>query len=60
MGKGTYEATLRGYRNNVDTNLIPPRAQYGATLGKEEQSKPPRNAAFARLCNPLQRMMDHS
>jgi hypothetical protein len=40
--------------------LIPPGTLYGATLGKPEQRKPLRNAAFASLCNPLQRLSDHS
>jgi hypothetical protein len=40
--------------------LIPPGTQYGATHGKREQRKPPRNAGFASLSKPLQRMMDHS
>jgi hypothetical protein len=43
-----------------DTTLTPPGTQYRATLGKAEQRKLPRNAGFASLCMPLQRMMDHS
>jgi hypothetical protein len=43
-----------------DTILIPPGAQYGATACNPEQRKPPRNAAFATSCTPLQRLMDHS
>jgi hypothetical protein len=47
-------------QSNVDTTLIPPGTQYGATLSNPEQKKPPIYAAFATSCNPLQRMTDHS
>ena len=40
--------------------LIPPGTQYGATLSNPVQRKPLRYAVFARLCTPLQRLMDHS
>jgi hypothetical protein len=47
-------------RPRPDTNLIPPGAQYGATLSKARKGNPFRYAAFAFLCKPLQHMSDHS
>jgi hypothetical protein len=51
---------LLRYESDIDTTLIPPRTQYGATLGNPEQRKQPKYAVFARLCNLLQHLTDHS
>jgi hypothetical protein len=47
-------------RPRPDTNLIPPGAQYGATLSKAGKGNPSKYAAFAIPCTPLQRLSDHS
>src|SRR5919112_4208324 len=44
----------------LDTTLIPPGTQYGATQGKAQKRKPLRNAVFGTLCKPLQRLTAHS
>jgi hypothetical protein len=43
-----------------DTTLIPPRTQYGATHGKQEQGTPLIYAGIAGPSTPLQHVTDHS
>jgi hypothetical protein len=50
----------RGYEGDVDTTLIPPRAQYRAIQGKPQKRKPLRYAGFANVCKSLQRLSYHS
>jgi hypothetical protein len=47
-------------KGGVDTNLIPPGAQYGATLSKAGKGNSSKYVIFASPCKPLQRLMDHS
>jgi hypothetical protein len=61
VDKGVIEQPLPGYVSaRIDTTLIPPGTQYGATPSNPEQRKPPRNACFARLRKPLQPLTAHS
>jgi hypothetical protein len=48
------------YKDEIDTVLIPPGTQYGATRSNSEQRKRSRYAGIAIPCTPLQRLTDHS
>jgi hypothetical protein len=50
---------LGEYEDAIDTTLIPPGTQYGATLSKAGKGKPSKYAAFATPSKPLQRMNYH-
>jgi hypothetical protein len=52
--------SVRPIQGNIDTTLIPPRTQYGATRSKAGKGNPSKYAAFATPCTPLQRLTDHS
>jgi hypothetical protein len=44
----------------IDTSLIPPGTQYGATCSNTGQRKPPKHQGFVTPGKALQRLMDHS
>jgi len=50
----------RRTKSILDTTLIPPREQYGATLSNAGKGNPSKYAAFAIPCTPLQHLSDHS
>ena len=51
---------LGEYEDAIDTTLMPPGTQYGATQGKAEKGNPSKYAAFATPCTPPQHLTDHS
>jgi tetratricopeptide (TPR) repeat protein len=60
-GRGRRLISLPALANvGEDVLLIPPGPQCGAACSKPEERKPPRNAAFAISCAPLQHVTAHS
>jgi hypothetical protein len=52
--------SVRRIQGNIDTTLIPPGTQYGATACNPEKENSLGNAGIASLSKPLQRLNDHS
>jgi hypothetical protein len=58
--EGDDHQLISGLTKCVDTILIPPGTQYGATPSKAQKGNRLRYAAFANPCKPLQHVMHHS
>jgi hypothetical protein len=60
MSRPARSSVSGGFASEIDTTLIPPETQYGATLGKAKKRNRLRYAGFTTPCNPLQHTNYHS